>query len=52
MPSKIFCASFRAEILRMAKSTAESERFKSSRAKIIFRMIKERSTKSKIRTKF
>ena len=48
MLSKIFCILLGSEIIRIVRTNAELEMFKSSHGKIIFRMIKQRGTKNRI----
>lgn len=49
MPSKIFYASCGAKILTIVRTIPELEKIESSRTKIIFRMIKQRDTSSRIK---
>ena len=49
MPTETFYASLGAEFCRIARITTELEKYKSSCAKIISRMIKQRGTRRRIK---
>ena len=49
MPSKMFYSSLGAEILRISRNNTELEKFESSCDKIIYRMMKQGGTKSRIK---
>ena len=49
MPSKIFYTLLGAKLLKISRTTTEIEKFVSSCAKIVFRVLKQGGSKSKIK---